>query len=147
MNRVLLDTHILPLFGVGIEGLRKNFVRVLEDCEVYYSPVSIIEAKFVALQLLKSGVNVLEDYRVGLARVLSEERLKVTPFTTPEIEAIADELLLAGLKDYFDRMIYSTAVVLELTLVTEDRELIDLATGCAVRPPEVCSWRELCRSV
>ncbi len=62
------------------------------------------------------------------------------------LSGIADELLLAGLEAYFGGVIYGTAVVLELTLVTEGRELIDLAASCAVRLPEVCSWRELCRS-
>ncbi len=107
MNKILLDTsYILPLFGidVDIDGLKENFPKVLREFEVYYSPLSLIEAKFIVLRLLKDGVNLLEDYRIGLSSILNEDILKSTPLTSSEIEKVADKLLIdKGLKDYFDR--------------------------------------------
>ncbi len=149
MSKILLDTsYILPLFGIDveIEGLKENFLRVLERYDVYYSPISLIEAKFIALQLLKDGINLLDDYRIGLIRISAEDYLKPTPLTTPEIEEIADKLLIdENVKDYFDRMIYATAVVFKLVLITEDRKLTELAKSYTKRPPKVYSWKTLCQ--
>ncbi len=152
MSRILLldTTYILPLLGIDVEikGLKDDFTKVLEKYEVYYNPISLIETKFIALQLLKDGIDVLEDYKIGLSRVLLEDRLKQTPLTNPEIETIADKLLIdKNVKDYFDRMIYATAVALELSLVTEDRELIRLANNYSLKPPNVLSWKSLCRDL
>jgi len=151
LNRILLDTsYLLPFFGVDveIEGLKENFLRVLERCEVYYSPISLIEAKFIALQLLKDGINLLDDYRIGLIRISAEDCLRPTPLTTPEIEEIADKLLIdENVKDYFDRMIYATAVAFKLVLITEDRKLTELANNYTMRPPGVYSWKTLYQNI
>ena len=147
MNKILLDTsYLLPLFGIDVEidGLEENFPKVLKKFEVYYNPISLIEAKFIILRLLKDGIDLLEDYRIGLNSVFAEDLLKPTLLTNSEIEEIADRLLIdKGLKDYFDRMIYATSVVFKLALVTEDRKLIELANDYALKPPEVYSWKTL----
>ena len=147
MNKILLDTsYILPLFGidVDIDGIKENFPKVLREFEVYYSPLSLIEAKFILLRLLKDGINLLEDYRIGLSSILNEDLLKPTPLTNSEIEKVADKLLIdKGLRDYFDRMIYATSVVFQLALVTENRELTELASNYALKPPKAYSWRTL----
>ena len=148
MNRILLDTsYLLPLFGIDVEldGLKENFTKMLKKFEVYYNTVSLIEVKFIVLRLLKDGINLLEDYRIGLNIILAEEdHLKPTSFTNSEIEEVADRLLVdKGLKDYFDRMIYATSVVFKLALVTEDRKLRDLANNYPLKPPVVYSWKDL----
>ena len=147
MNRILLDTsYLLPLFGIDVEidGLKENFPKVLKKFEVYYSPISLIETKFIILRLLKDGINLLEDYRVGLDSILAEDLFKPTPLTNSEIEEVADRLLVdKGLKDYFDRMIYATAVVFKLALVTEDRKLTEIASNYSLKPPKVYSWKTL----
>ncbi len=145
MNKILLDTsYLLPLFGIDVEidGLKENFPKVLKRFEVYYSPISLIETKFIVLRLLKDGINLLDDYKVGLNCILAEELLKPTPLTNSEIENVADRLLIdEGLKDYFDRMIYATSVVFKLALVTEDRKLTELASDYSLKPPQVYSWK------
>jgi predicted nucleic acid-binding protein len=147
LNRILLDTsYLLPLFGIDVEidGLKENFPKVLKRFEVYYSPISLIKTKFIILRLLKEGINLLEDYRVGLDSILAEDLLKPTLLTNSEIEDVADKLLIdKGLKDYFDRMIYATAVVFKLALVTEDRKLTELASNYSLKPPKVYSWKTL----
>jgi predicted nucleic acid-binding protein len=147
LNRILLDTsYLLPLFGIDVEidGLKENFPKVLKKFEVYYSPISLIETKFIILRLLKDGINLLEDYRVGLDSILAEDLFKPTPLTNSEIEEVADRLLIdKGLKDYFDRMIYATAVVFKLALVTEDRKLTEIASNYSLKPPKVYSWKTL----
>ena len=59
---------------------------------MYYSPVSLIETKFIVLRLLKDGINLLEDYRVGLDSILTEDILKPTLLTNSEIEDVAETL-------------------------------------------------------
>lgn len=64
---------------------------------------------------------------MGLRALLSDKRFKRTALTNPEIEEIADRLLVEGnLRDYFDRMIYATAIYYNATLLTEDKELLDI---------------------
>lgn len=111
--------------------------------EVYYQPVSIVEAKFVVLKLLRSGVDVLEDYRRGLECLLSEESMRPTPLTSSEVEELSDELLKLGLRDYFDRMLYSTSSTLGLDLVTEDREIVNFSSKLSRRPPRILSWNDV----
>ncbi|MGC9148588.1 MAG: PIN domain-containing protein [Sulfolobales archaeon] len=54
--------------------------------------------------------------------------MKQTILTNSEIERIADELLTKhGIQDYFDRMIYATAVHYDLVLLTEDNQLHELS--------------------
>jgi len=147
LNKILLDTsYLLPIFGIDVDirGLKENFSDVLRKFEVYYNPISLIEAKFIILRLLKDGIDLLKDYRIGLNCILTEETLKPTPFTNSEIEEIADKLLIEkGINDYFDRMIYATAVTLKLILITEDRKLLDLANSYDLKPPNAYSWKDI----
>ena len=95
MNKILLDTsYLLLLFGIDVEidGLEENFPKVLKKFEVYYNPISLIEAKFIILRLLKDGIDLLEDYRIGLNSVFAEDLPKPTLLTNSEIEEIADRL-------------------------------------------------------
>lgn len=128
--RILLDTvYLLPVFGVdvGLEGYGDLFPRLLEEFHVYYTPLSLVEAKWVILKLSKArpelSHRLLDEYRRGLEALLSDDRLGETVVTNGVIEEVADYLLEEGLRDYFDRMIYATAYYYNAMLLTEDREL------------------------
>jgi len=144
---ILLDTtYLLPVFSVdvGLKGFKKYFPKLLVEHEVYYSPASLVEAKWIVLALVKRGVEgLLEAYRVGLRALLSDVRLRQTPLTTPEVEEVADEALKEGLKDYFDRLLFATAACLDLVLLTEDEELHELLRRWrAPKPKGALTWRE-----
>ena len=152
MAELVLDTtYLLPIFGIGVEleGFETLFPQLLGEYEVLYNPLSVVEAKWISLRLGRDDPSMRERLLVaftkGLKALLSDERLKQTELTNPEIEETADILLLnAGVRDYFDRMIYATAVNRGASLLTEDEELKELARAEDVpRPREVLTWSDL----
>jgi len=151
MDKVLLDTtYLLPVFGidVGLQDFSNLFPRLLDKYSVMYNPVSIVEAKRIVLRLSRGDPSrkelLLKAYRLGLRALLSDRRLKQTDLTNPDVEEIADELLLkAGVKDYFDRVIFATATQQGAILLTEDEELMKIGLTGVPRPKEVISWEKL----
>lgn len=148
---ILDTTYLLPIFGVGV-GLPRYellFPRLLEKLSVGYNPLSLVEAKWISLGLSKNLPDrrdiLLSAYRRGLTAILSDERISATELTRPEMEAVADRLLFEfGLADYFDRMIYSTAVVRNAVLMTEDADLLRLARSPdAPKPREAVRWADV----
>jgi len=138
---LMLDTtYLLPLFGIDVPLQRypEVFPKLIAKHEVWYSPLSLVEAKWIILKLVRRDVGkreaYLEKYRRGLGVLFAHSRLRQTELTTPQTEYEADELL-RKVSDYFDRMIYATAKQLGLTLISEDRVLKTL--------DGVISWDEL----
>ena len=150
-ERILLDTtYLLPLFGIhlNLRGYEEMFPRLLGEFEVLYTPVSLVEAKWIILKLARRKPTLrdrlLREYRAGLDALMADERLRATVLTNSMIEDIADHLLGLGLRDYFDRMIYATAYYYDSILLTEDEALHDIRSKAgeyAVR--EVISWRDI----
>ncbi|PSO07819.1 hypothetical protein B9Q04_08865 [Candidatus Marsarchaeota G2 archaeon BE_D] len=138
---LMLDTtYLLPLFGIDVPLQRypEVFPKLIAKHEVWYSPLSLVEAKWIILKLVRRDVGkreaYLEKYRRGLGVLFAHSRLRQTELTTPQTEYEADELL-RKVSDYFDRMIYATAKQLGSTLISEDRVLKAL--------DGVISWDEL----
>ncbi len=151
MDELLLDTtYLLPIFGIDV-GLKDydKFTRVLEAYTVLYNPVSLIEAKWIALRLMRRYPEMRKKlagaFISGLKALFSEDRISQVELTDPEVERAADLLLDAGIGDYFDRMIYATAAVRGYRLLTEDDELLKLKVK--LRPKEVLSWSQLLRQL
>ena len=116
LQNMLLDTtYILPILGIKVplKNYETLFPTLLERFEVVYNPLSIVEAKWITLSLIRrlriEREPMLERFVRGLKVLLNDERLKSTLITAPETEENADKLLDYGVKDYFDRMILSTA--------------------------------------
>ena len=148
---ILLDTtYLLPVFGidVGLDEYEALFPRLLEEFKVYYSPLSLVEAKWVVLRVSKAkpGISrrLLEEYRRGLEAIVSDSRLEETIVTNSVIEEAADYLLELGIRDYFDRMIYATAYYYKAMLLTEDRDLKLVSRKTpSYRPLGIMSWAEI----
>jgi len=149
---LLLDTtYLLPAFGVSmqLERFEERFPKVLKTYSVSYNPISLVEAKWVVLKLARrrgaDRVKLLERYRLGLAVLLADERMKQTGLTSEAVERVADGLLIDGLaKDYFDRTIYGTACATNRLLLTEDEELHALKKKDGVpRPTDILAWKNL----
>ena len=151
MDELVLDTtYLLPIFGVSIKlpRFKELFPKILSRYRVLYNPVSIIEAKWIVLGLSRGKQErslALARYRRGLKTLLLGKRLIQTVLTSPEIEEVADELLIAaGLQDYFDRIIYATAAIRDAILLTEDQELHQAARNSGLpRPRRVLRWLDL----
>ena len=152
MDKLLLDTtYLLPLFGVGVklEGFTNLLPGILNEYTVLYNPISIVESKWIVLRLMRRHPsmreNLLITFRDGLRVLLESEKLVQTSLTSPEVEEVADRLLIeGGVKDYFDRIIYATAVKHNLTLLTEDKDLLKLTLIKEMpKPKKVIKWSEL----
>jgi hypothetical protein len=155
MDEVLLldSSYLLPVFGISLEY--RNFETVFADLpqkyEVKYNPVSIIEAKWAILRRSRKLKNqraiLLQNYRQGLLSLQRDQRFNSTALTNDEIEEFSDLLLTQfDIRDYFDRQIYSTAVYLQCTLLTEDQTLHDLfgkTTNNPSKPKGLLKWADL----
>ncbi|MCD6409787.1 MAG: PIN domain-containing protein [Candidatus Verstraetearchaeota archaeon] len=155
VERLVLDTtYLLPLFGVdvGLKGFAECFPRVLDGFEVWFNPMSLVEAKWIVLRLLRRdpsrrGVLLLR-FRRGLEALKLDERFRQTVLTSAAVEEVADRLLEVGVGDYFDRLIYATAVCYDAVLLTEDEELRRTAElDGAPRLKGVVCWEELLKEL
>jgi len=138
---LMLDTtYLLPLFGIDVPLQRypEVFPKLIAKHEVWYSPLSLVEAKWIIFKARKERCGkkggISRKVQEGFGVLFAHSRLRQTELTTPQTEYEADELL-RKVSDYFDRMIYATAKQLGLTLISEDRVLKTL--------DGVISWDEL----
>ncbi|RLG78756.1 MAG: hypothetical protein DRO40_13555 [Thermoprotei archaeon] len=155
MDKLFLDTtYILPILGVKVElkDYTKYFPQVYSFYETYYSPVSLIEAKWIIIKIIKNLKNIeyrqklLYEYRSGLNLLINDNKLRQSTLTNSLIEELADQLWEFGIKDYFDRMIYATASYYRAILVTEDKQLhriYEESFKLKFRPKDVINWDEL----
>ncbi len=128
MAKLLPDTTYLPpvlSVAVNLERYGKVFPKLLERYTVFYNPISLVESKWIMLRLCRRDPGkkrgYLEAYKRGLKALLNDNRIQQIQLTNPEVEEVADKLLVeAGVKDYFDRLIYATATYLKTTLLTEE---------------------------
>lgn len=154
MDELLLDSsYLFPIFGIELEyrNFESVFSSLPEKYLVKYNPVSLIEAKWYVLRKSKKHRGrldtLLQSYRTGLVSLLRDKRLESTPLTNELIEELSDSLLSKfALRDYFDRLIYSTAAHLGCILLTEDRPLHELfgkVENELLKPRAVMTWKDL----
>ena len=163
MDDLVLDSsYLFPLFGIALEY--RNFDRIFpklpEKYAVKYNPISLIEAKWYILKESRKNKKKKEDrsqeedpdllfqrYRTGLLSLRRDHRFESTLLTDEHVEELADTLLTKfEIRDYFDRMIYSTAAHLNCVLLTEDgtlHELFRKTGGELPRPRGITRWKDL----
>lgn len=146
---LLLDTtYLLPLFGLEskLPDYDEIFSNLLRIYAVKYNPVSLLEAKWLVIRTAKKTAGelptFLKYYREGVGAIIKEDRIHQSAFTSESVEELSDMLLTAGgIKDYFDRQIYSTAASSNYALLTEDEQLHDLAEKSKITPkPKAVKW-------
>jgi hypothetical protein len=145
---LLLDTtYLLPVFGidVGLAKFETKFPEILDEYDIRYNPVSLLEAKWISLRIGRHSDRdkFLARYRSGLGAIMTDKRMKQTRLTDGAVELIADRLLTDNrLNDYFDRMIYATAAAENSHLLTEDKALLGLTGAMGeTMPRSVFSWK------
>jgi PIN domain nuclease of toxin-antitoxin system len=128
--RLLLDTHIWIWNYTAPEKLTSEVARELAnpDNERFLSPVSIWE---LAVLLEKRRVNLRQDFGVWFQKSVEGLALVEAPLDW----GVAHELRLTlqGHRDPADRFLIATAKVYDLTLVTADERLLNVA-GLSVLP-------------
>ena len=125
--RLPLETHIWIWSVLTPERLVHRARKEIGDIasELWVSPLSIWEF----LLLCRKGQLTLEDPNEWLAQATAVAEIKDTGLTF-EIAQEADRFRLAH-KDPIVRLLVATARVLDMTLVTADRKLIE-AKKCAI---------------
>jgi|SRR5271154_3951812 len=120
--RLLLDTHIWIYLIQDPEKLGRETLRQLSDTrnELWLSPISTWEA-----------LTLNYKHRIRLHGELSDWLARATAGTTEA--PFTHEIALAARRlemhqDPADRILVATAQVLDLTLVTADKELLGLGT-------------------
>lgn len=149
-NGILLDTsYLLPILGikVNLEDYDETFPLLLARFNVFYNPVSLVEAKWIALKRYRKTGNtrILKRFSEGVESIILDDRLKETILTNSLIEETSDKLLVEkNVRDYFDRIIYATAAAHRLTLLTEDENLHKTSlTQQEMNPPKKTSWNQI----
>lgn len=154
MDDLLLDSsYLFPIFGVQLEyrNFESVFSSLPEKYLVKYNPVSLIEAKWYVLRNSKTkgrGYDgaLLLSYMRGLLSLQRDPRIESTTLTNERIEELSDSLLTRfTVRDYFDRLIYSTAAHLQCILLTEDARLHELfkADNDLPKPKGIMKWKDL----
>ncbi len=152
--KLLLDTtYLLPIFGIGVKLKKFNevFPKLLSKYSLLYNPASLVEAKWIIISQLKRMPSkrelFLRRFRKGLKVLLNSTKFSQTILTNAEIEEIADKLLTEfKIPDYFDRIIYATAVHYDIILLTEDEKLHSIAKSeHAPKPKGIMKWEHIVR--
>ncbi len=122
--RLLLDTsYLLPALGVRVRGVERA-LEVLdrlarqEQLEAYYTPFNMVEALAKAARL---GVSVR---RVALGLRSIRRWLRQLKPTT-RVYYVAYRLRCMGFSDMIDLLLYATARVYGVKLLTRDRKLLE----------------------
>jgi PIN domain nuclease of toxin-antitoxin system len=120
--KLLLDTHIWLWALLDPSRLTRRVARTLEDGknELWLSPISVWELSILAD---KGRVVLDSEVEEWIAEAQQQAPLKEAPITNEiALETGAFEL---PHRDPADRFLIATARVLDLTLVTADRRLIE----------------------
>ncbi|HDI74872.1 MAG TPA: type II toxin-antitoxin system VapC family toxin [Thermoprotei archaeon] len=153
--RLLLDTtYLMPLAGIETDKFSKSDLRVLlsvKEFEFIASPVSIIELKWIIISeskekpVLKSRLR--REYRFFLEFLRYSGLIKLTPLVDERVDEEENRLLDLGVKDYFDRLIFSTALFYADALLTEDSDLKKIWSRYKRyrEAVDLYNWRELKR--
>ena len=77
--RVLLDTSfLLPSLGIDTGPAVFEALRALDElhAEVFYSALSLLEALWVAVRLMKKDIFDEEAFRAGLSSIMANRRYR-----------------------------------------------------------------------
>lgn len=121
--RLLLDTHIWLWSALEPDRISRRVARELaaEENELWLSAISVWELTFLHR---KGRAKTLQDIATWVASSMDELRLTEAPITIEVALAIAGLDFPHG--DPADHFIAASAKVFDLTLVTADRNLMNL---------------------
>lgn len=156
MDKFLFDTtYILPYFGIDIKitNIIEDLTRIQNNNadQIKISTCSLIEAKWKAIRLYNQENN-LEYLKRANNVILSFGMNKyfevIDPWFHPEISFKADELLIAGHKDYMDCLIFATAKIYKNIIVTEDKQILKVIRSLENWSElKVINWKEFTTNI
>ena len=125
-NRVLLDTSfLLPYVGLRVEGIDEEVIEWLENLDLYYPYIMIPELIGVVFKVAKKkGLSIVpENALEGFNFIVYGENIHLISPIKQDLE-IAYELIMMGLRDIFDAILYATSKRTGIKAITADKSLI-----------------------
>ncbi len=162
MLRIHLDTtFLMPFFNLetDLDNLNEQYLTMLEKANYTYtySPVSIIEIKWVLLRLERAGYNrdtLEKQFSESLLALNHNESFKQINFVDSMINNVSYELMKMGHRDLFDTIIASSALWEADVFLTEDDDLkkriqtlLNLNTYFELKKIQVMCWKEFVQSM
>ena len=119
MNGYLIDTHTAIWFFNGSESLSQPANKIIRNLsnKVYLSIVSAWELA------IKIGIGKLDftGKAAGFIRLAEENEIAIMPIKTTHLTILEDLPLIH--RDPFDRLLISTAIAEQMTLITTDENI------------------------
>ena len=159
--KCFLDTtYLMPIFSVsnGIDQFEVQFQEILglNSCTFLYSPVSIIEIKWLIIKLGKSGQDIDElerAYSRALTSIKNSDEFTLIDFVDATINDISFDLRKRGHTDVLDAIIAASALWNADIFVTEDDPLKKVMESYTrdvkglqdIAPIEVLNWASFCK--
>jgi len=132
--KLFLDTtYLMPLAGLETDKFGKEDAKILyklKDFKFIASPVSLIEIKWIIIRESKNKPVLKEqlrkEYRLFLEYLLYSDVIELVPILNEKIDEEENKLLDLGVTDYFDKIIFSSALYYADILLTEDEQLREI---------------------
>ena len=140
-NKLLLDTSfLLPILGFETsDRVMRTFCK-LSSYELYYNDVSVLEALWKIVKVVKGVEEELSRIVEGITAI--RETMKYAAIDGKAVEN-AVYMYKLGHKDMVDNLLYSVAVSRNLKLLTIDKDLVEflekhsLARDIVISPEEL----------
>jgi PIN domain nuclease of toxin-antitoxin system len=116
---IYLDTHVVVwLYSGDTKLLSAKAVELIEDNDLYISPVVYLELKFLyeISRIKVSPAEILENLSASIGLSLCEKSF---------FQIINESISLDWTRDTFDRIIVANAMVNNATLLTKDSRILD----------------------
>ncbi|MCE4613471.1 MAG: PIN domain-containing protein [Desulfurococcales archaeon] len=124
-NKLLLDTSfLLPILGFETSGRIMRAFRKLGRYELYYSDLSILEALWKILKVVRGLDEEVSRIEEGVTAI--KETMKHAPVDGEAVRS-AIRMYMMGHRDMIDNLLLSIAASRGLKLLTVDEDLIDFA--------------------
>jgi len=140
-NKLLLDTSfLLPILGFETSDRVMRAFCKLSSYELYYNDVSILEALWKIVKVVKGVEEELSRIVEGITAI--RETMKYAAIDGKAVEN-AVYMYKLGHKDMVDNLLYSVAVSRNLKLLTIDKDLVEflekhsLARDIVISPEEL----------
>lgn len=120
---LLLDTSfLLPIMGFEASERVMSAFRRLRDYELYYNDISVLEALWKIVKVIKGSKDEITRIAEGVRAL--RETLKYAAIDEDALKR-AVYMYKTGHRDIIDNLLYSIAVSRGLKLLTVDEELIE----------------------
>ena len=113
MQSVLLDTHALVFYLTSFDRFGRKSIRTLDNSNLFFSPLSLIELKIKALKGRFKGSVAAKDL---LALGMKELRIG---------SEVADEIIKLETSDPFDLMLVAQSKSAGYSFMTSDSRILE----------------------